>query len=235
MLSKRLQPCLFALLLLLSGLSVIDSKLHLEWLSFIFKSAMSSWMIGLAAIFIHIPFDCRARAACRTSIQAHQVLLILLCWLVHSATSTRTILLRGAVMPILFSWNLVQDGELDIVEHLLLVSHSQPLDDICQYALTGWFGDLQSTIGCLVPIHKVLFCQSLSSRRSIINLNKTRNNFVGNVFRWGVQHFFQLLGWEALYYDILLFFSKLVLLLEFLKLSLLGLSTCTKSTALPIN
>ena len=228
-----LQSGLLALLLLRRE-AVVATKLDLERLRLLLSRAVGSRVVGLAAVLVGVSFDGRAGASGCASIQAGQVLLVLLRRVVHPTRTSATVLLRRAIVPVLLRRYLVQDGELDVVQHLLLIRHGQPLYDVGQHALAGRLCSLEATTSALAAIEVALLGEGWTRGRPVVDLDEARDHFVGDVFGRCVQHLLQLLRREALDDDVLLLFAELVLLLELLELGLLSLATSAESATLPI-
>lgn len=221
-------------LLLLRREAVVATELNLVRLRLVLSRAVGSRMVGLAAILVGVPFDGRAGASGCAAIQAGKVFLVLLGRVVHPAGTPTTVLLGRAVVPVLLRRDLIQDGELDVVQHLLLIRHGQPLYDVGQHALARRLCCLEATASALAAIEVALLSESWTRGGPIIDLDEAGDHFVGNVLGRCVQHLLQLLGREALDDDVLLLFAELVLLLELFELGLLSLAASAESAALPI-
>ena len=120
--------------------------------------------------------------------------------------------------------DLIKHGDFNILQHLLLVRHRQPLDNVGKDALAGLALTAEAALTKLWRVERRLLRgisqEARWSSAWIVKLNEAWDDLVGDVFRRFIEHFFKLLRWEALNDDILLLLTELVFFLEAIQLRL---------------
>ena len=124
-------------------------------------------------------------------------------------------------MPVLLRRDLVQDGELDVVQHLLLIRHGQPLYDVGQHALARRLCSLEATASALAAIEVALLSEGWTRGGPVVDLDEAGDHFVGNVFGRCAKQVLQLNGAKLLDDGTLLADALVEALLELVQFALL--------------
>ena len=119
--------------------------------------------------------------------------------------------------------DLVKDGHLHVVQHLLLVRHRQPLDDVRQHALAI----LRARDGFTLVVHVAAELRQAGAR--VIDRDEARDNLIGYVLGRLIEHLLKLLGGEALDDNVLLLLSELVFFLELIEFGLQSLTVSSEA------